>query len=205
MAISHLTIADFRRPFVDFTIPYIQEGITYMIAKKFSTHEQTFEIANTDFPGMGMLIILAFAISVGIGFLTKLWMANPSSKYAPFWSIYQCLFQKGNDDKPSNIKQRLLVIIWLFTGFITAATVGGKLVAMLSHLPPKPISTLSELAQASNIKLFFAAKIVHTALKVIEDYYSKIKIHYTTVLSIFILISNRHCHQIVSNRFFSTS
>ena len=168
MAIGHLTITGARRPFVDFTIPYIQEGIAYMIAKKFSTQEQAFEIASTDLPSVGILIILAFAISVGIGFLTKLWMSNTGSKYAPFWSIYQCLFQKGNDEKPSNMKQRLLVIIWLFTGFITAATVGGKLIAMLSHLPPKPISTLSELAQASHIKLFFPAKIIHTALEVIK-------------------------------------
>ena len=166
MAIGYLTITDFRTPFVDFTIPYYQLAYTYMIAKKYSTHDQVFELSNTDYPSMGILMLSAFTVSVVVGILTKRWLANPKSKYAPFWSIYQGLCQIGSDDKPSNVKQRILVIIWLFAGFITAATLSGELLAMLSHLPPKPIDTLRELADTMNIKLYIPSIPAQNFLKV---------------------------------------
>ena len=166
MGIGHLTITDYRQPFIDFTIPYKQNSVTFMIAKKFSTRDETFDIANTDYPLMSLMILSAFALSVLIGIVSKQLVVNPNSRYAPIWSLFQCFIQKGNDDEPSNIKQRLLFIIWLLAGFITTATVGGELVALLADLPTKPIENLKELAEATNIKIYTLSSPTRTILKV---------------------------------------
>ena len=161
-----LAITDFRRPFVDYTIPYFKGEVTYMIAKKFSTHDQSFDFSNTDYPSMALLMLTAFCMSVIVGLLTKLVAAN-GNKYAPCWSILQCFIQKGNEDEPCNLKQQILFIIWLFAGIITAATVGGQLVSMLAGQPPKPIATLRELAEAKHItNVFITSKPPQIALKV---------------------------------------
>ena len=137
-----------------------------MMAEKFSRHHHTFDILNTDYPIIGVLMLMAFAASIVAGHLTKKYQFNPNSTYSPCWSIFQCFAQKGNYDQPSNVKQRILFIIWLVGGFVTAATIGGQLVSLLAKQTRKPIATIRELAEATHIKIYFDSIPVQATLKV---------------------------------------
>ena len=164
MAIGSVAIADFRRPFLDFSIPYQYSSATFMIVRKYSTLSDSTIPSMADFAQMMVLMLAAFTISAICGLLSQRWLKR--SNYAPLWSLYECFFYGGSENEPTNYNQRILFFIWLFAGFITTATVGGNLVAILAKTPPKPITTIRELAQASHIKMYIPAKPIQATLKV---------------------------------------
>ena len=168
MAIGLLAITDFRTPFIDYTIPCYHSQLTFMIASKFSTHEQHFDITKSDYKSMALLMVIAFFFSVIICIITKHLLLDKNAKYASCWSIYQCFVQKGTDDEPSSPNLRILFVIWLFAGLITVATTGGELVAILAGSPPNPINTIHELAEATDIKIYINSKPVQSTLMVIN-------------------------------------
>ena len=166
MAIGFLSTNSYRKPFVDYTIPYNPVAITYMMASKYSNHDQNFELSNTDFPLISLIMLISFMISVLIGFITNRAFTHSNSEYAPCWSLFECFIQNGNDESPQFGYQRILTIIWLMAGFITVAATGGQLVSMLAGQAPKPIATLRELAEANHVKIYLASPIIERVLKV---------------------------------------
>ena len=153
-------MADYRRPFVDFSIPYRQGSVSFMIGTKFATESQHFAISDTSLPLIGLLFLIAFALSNLIGIVVGALDTNRNHNYDPFWTIYQTFVLKSIDDRSLRTGQKLLVTVWLFAGILTVAIIGGNLLSMLTYQPVH-INTLKKLAKADHLKIITTPHVLN--------------------------------------------
>ena len=153
-------MADYRRPFVDFSIPYRQGSVSFMIGTKFATESQHFAISDTSLPLIGLFLLIAFVLSNLIGFVFRAFDKVRNQSYDPFWTIYQSFVLKSIDGSSLRSGQKLLVLVWFFAGILTVAIVGGHLLSMLTYKPVY-IYTLEQLAKADHLKLLTTSHILN--------------------------------------------
>ena len=136
-----------------FSIPYVVDQMTFMIATQYAFEVDT----NSKFSSglatfyTSILIMLLITLLMAV-IIRNVFRENhlSSTNFKPIWTLFQNFMSKDvcDAEQPTLRGFRLLTIVWSLVGLLTTSIVGCALINLLSESPRIPISTLDQLVKS---------------------------------------------------------
>ncbi|KAI1304954.1 hypothetical protein HDE_01652 [Halotydeus destructor] len=145
--LSHLSLTSARFPYIDYSVPYTYEPVTFMVNTKFAYLTPA---AKTLFDGQTRLfffILVAFFVGfVVIGHRLQA-VVRIDDQLNIFWTLLLNFLQKGlaGTELPKSKTVRILVFTWLSVGLFVMAMIGGFVLSILANAPFNMMDTLAKL------------------------------------------------------------
>ncbi|XP_050390556.2 glutamate receptor 4 [Patella vulgata] len=160
--VGPFTITSVREAVIDFTKPYMEEGIGILIRKPNSESKKMFKMFIPFAPEVWGCIV-AGVIAVGV----LLYIVNRITPYSnhklysktdqmmlkeSIWLVYGSYMEQGGDPQPKSISGRLILGFWWLFTILMTSTYTANLAAFLTvTIAEKPINSLTELSEQSDI------------------------------------------------------
>ncbi|GFO40806.1 glutamate receptor ionotropic, kainate 2 [Plakobranchus ocellatus] len=164
LAIGPISITSDRKSVVDFTTPYVEEGVGIITRRPGFGSKEMFRLFTPFKPSVWMCLMGAVA-----GAAVLLYVVNRASPYQSqgspsssmyrltmftcFWSILASSMDQGSDYHPDSHAARLVLGFWWVFIIILVSTYTANLAAVLTvTVYEKSINSLAELAEHSEIR-----------------------------------------------------
>ncbi|CAL1261617.1 unnamed protein product [Larinioides sclopetarius] len=170
LAIGDLTITQEREEFVDFTMPFMNLGISILFKKPTKSNPKLFSfLAPFSFEVWVYMATAYLGVSLLLFVLARFspyeWVSphpcNPKTEYLEntfsllnsFWFTIGSLMQQGSDIAPRATSTRTVAALWWFFTLIMISSYTANLAAFLTAERMKsPIESADDLAKQSEIK-----------------------------------------------------
>lgn len=165
MAISPLTITAEREKSVQFSIPFMNNGISIMVYKSSIEKPNIFSFLAPLSKELWLCILLTF---VGVSFTLFVisrfsmheWHTNKSEKLSndfnvlnSLWFCFAAFMQQRTDLTPRSVSTRLVASLWWFFILILISSYTANLAAFLTfERMSSPIESAEDLAKQTDIK-----------------------------------------------------
>ncbi|XP_041364195.1 glutamate receptor ionotropic, delta-2-like [Gigantopelta aegis] len=163
MGVGPITITSIRSEVVDFTKPYMEEGIGLITKKPDVESQKMFKMYSPFAPIVWGCIALSVCVVGLLLYLVNRYSPYSShrkdansqrmSLYASMWLIYGSYMEQGGEPHPRSISSRCILGFWWVFTILMASTYTANLAAFLTvTIAEKPINSLRELANQDPIK-----------------------------------------------------
>ncbi|XP_053993470.1 glutamate receptor ionotropic, kainate 2-like [Hylaeus volcanicus] len=200
LAITDLTITSEREAAVDFTMPFMNLGISILYQKPTKTPPSLFSFLSPFSSGVWLYLMLAYiSVSLVLFVIGRLCPAEWNNPYPcieepeelenqftfknSLWFTIGAIMQQGSELAPIGLSTRMMATSWWFFCLIMVSSYTANLAAFLTvETVVKPFSNVEELAQQKTIK--YGAKKQGSTFKFFEDSnYSTYKEMYNTMMA----------------------
>ena len=180
LAVADLTINSDREKVVDFSMPFLELGISILFVAAPSKSIDLFSFMNPFSPAVWLLMLAGgFAVSVGLFLIARVSPfetaeLDSSEGESPFLSLRHCLWfsvaswmQQGCDFLPRAVSTRTLASFWWFFTLIIISSYTANLAAFLTiERLELPIASVDDLVSS---KIQYGALATGSTLSFFKD------------------------------------